>query len=106
MDNDNDALNTRVSSTQNVIHTLESQLSKARKTSRHHQETLSEKETENSKLKLLLEQSDKTHSDLRGKYEEKMVLLGELEEQNCNLQEHLGLFVIQILRYYQPILIY
>ena len=94
MDNDNDALNTRMSSTQNVIHTLESQLSKSKKTTRHHQETLSQKDTEISKLKILLEQSDKIQSDLSGKYEEKTALIGQLEDQNSNLQELLGLSVI------------
>ena len=90
MDNDKNALTNRMSSTQSIVHSLESQLSKANKIVRKHQEDLFEKESEISKVKLLLEESEKSKGDLQTRLEERLVLCGEMEEANNKLHDDIG----------------
>ena len=92
MDNDKNALTRTMSSTQNIVHTLESQLSKANKTVSKQLETVADKDYEIRKLKLLLEQSEKSLHDLRLRYEEKVALLGEFEDKNNDLHDDIGKF--------------
>ena len=92
MDNDNNALTNRMSSTKTVVHSLESQLAKVNKTARKHQDEIFEKESEISKVKLLLEESEKSKIDLQKKLEERLATCGEFEEHNGNLQDDIGKF--------------
>jgi len=103
MDNDNNVLTNQMSSTQSVVHTLETQLSKANKTVRKHQDETHEKESEISKIKLLLEQSQKTQDDVRRKYEEKMALIGQLEDQNTDFQDDVARMERKVREYEEEI---
>lgn len=79
-----------MSSTQSIVHSLESQLSKANKIVRKHQDDIYEKESEISKVKLLLEESEKSKVDLEVRLEERLLLCGEFEEKNNKLQDDVG----------------
>ena len=90
MDNDKNTLTNRMSSTQSIVHSLESQLSKANKTVRKYQDDIYEKESEISKVKLLLEESEKSKAGLQTKLEERLLLCGEFEEKNSKLEDGVG----------------
>ena len=90
MDNDINKLTNRMSSTQSIVHSLESQLSKANKTVRKYQDDIYEKESEISKVKLLLEESEKSKAGLQTRLEERLLLCGEFEEKNSKLEDDVG----------------
>ena len=90
MDNDKNTLTNRMSSTQSIVHSLESQLSKANKTVRKYQDDIYEKESEISKVKLLLEESEKSKAGLQTRLEERLLLCGEFEEKNSKLEDDVG----------------
>ena len=76
---------------QNMFDTYEKQLENGNNTLRELRDELDEKETNISKLKLLLQQSERTGTDAKRKFEMKCLELTEKIKQVDQLQEKTGL---------------
>lgn len=91
LDREKSDLHTRVISLREMTANLEEQLKTTSSSLRNSRETIADKEAEISKLRLLLEQSERSADELRRRLESKMAELQRCDSDKLNAEEHQGL---------------
>ena len=75
-----------------MIANLEEQLKTTSSSLRNSRETIADKEAEISKLRLLLDQSERSGDELKRRLESKINAVESLENDKVTAEEHQGLF--------------
>lgn len=99
METHNNTLNTRMTSTQSMIHTLEDQLFAANQSVQRTNEEVMQKEAELSKLRVLVERSDRNCDELKRKLEEKTIELEQRDDENIKIEDKYELLERKLLEY-------
>ena len=86
----------RVTPMQSMVDTYEKQLQSVNGTVRELRDEINEKGTNISKLKLLLQQSERTVTDIKRKFEVKSTEFTEKVKQADDLQQRTGVLVFLI----------
>ena len=81
---------------QSMVDTYEKQLQSVNGTVRELRDEINEKDTNISKLKLLLQQSERTVTDIKRKFEVKSTEFTEKVKQAYDLQQRTGVLVFLI----------
>lgn len=91
METHNNTLNTRMTSTQSMIHTLEDQLFAANQSVQRTNEEVMQKEAGLSKLRVLVERSDRNCDEWKRKLEEKTIELEQRDDENIKIEDKYGM---------------
>jgi len=87
LESDNNCLKKKLSSSENITESLQTEIKQSTDSTRRLQCEKVEKETEISKVRLLLEQSERNCSDLRGKLEYKYSETSQKDDENHMLEQ-------------------
>ena len=77
-----------------MVANLEEQLKVTSSSLRNGRETIADKEAEISKLRLLLDQSERSGDELKRRLESRINAIEMLENEKVNAEEHQGLLIL------------